>query len=162
MGILNLNKRKAGRHDPGAGSKPGASRRSDTMNIDYYLRLQPEQLMQLGLRHLESHADMEAATPSLPTGHEGAWLVEEIGGYTEWVDAAGAGYSLGWDWYVQAPSGRLGIRPHSIRTNIMLVNPAGADLGRALTEQGLMDWLQRWDWTVPVLEALRAEGCDIR
>ncbi len=132
------------------------------MNIDYYLRLQPEALTHLSLRHLESHVDLELTRPPRPQEREGAWLTEDIGGYTEWVDADGAGYSLGWDWYVQAPAGGLAVRQHSIRTNIMLVDCVGGDLGRAQTEQVLLDWLQRWDWKEQVLAALRADGCDIR
>lgn len=132
------------------------------MTIDYYLRLSREQLKQLSFRHLESHVDLEASRAAGRADQEGAWLSTEIGGYTEWADTADQGYSLGWDWYVHVPSGAMDVRPHSIRTNIMLITPEGADLGRAQTEQGLQDWLSCWNWAIQVLDALKSEGCEIR
>lgn len=128
------------------------------MNIDHYLRLEPQQLAQLRLRHLDSQVDMES--PGLGVGHasEGACVVQAIRGYTEWLDVGGQGYSLGWDWYVQVPQGTLAVTPHSLRTNIMLTNTAGHDLGRRQTEASLESWLQSWDWASTVWAVLGAGG----
>ncbi len=128
------------------------------MSIDYYLRLDPGRLAQLRFKHLESQVDPDTLQPAAPRDREGAWLADEIGGYTEWLDAGGVGYSVGWDWFVQTPLGTLAVRPHSIRTNIMLIGPAGEDLGRTRTEEGLERWLAGWDWASGVLQALRTEG----
>lgn len=128
------------------------------MNIDHYLRLEPQQLAQLRLRHLDSQGDMEG--PGLAAGQagEGACVLQAISGYTEWLDVGGQGYSLGWDWYVQVPQGTLAVTPHSLRTNIMLTNAAGHDLGRRQTEASLEDWLQSWDWASTVWAVLGAGG----
>lgn len=127
------------------------------MSLDYHLRLNPQQLAQLRLTHLDSQVDMEEPEPVPTQACEGARLAQAISGYTEWLDAGGRGYSLGWDWHVQLPQGTLAVTPHSLRTNIMLTDPCGDDLGRSQTEASLEHWLQSWDWASTVLAALRAD-----
>ncbi len=131
-----------------------------TMSIDHYLRLDLPRLAQLRWRHLESQVDSEGLEAGMSVQGEGACLAQQIGGYTEWLDSGGEGYSVGWDWYVQVPQGSLAVAPHSIRTNIMLVNASGEDLGRARTEEDLEHWLQSWDWASSVLQALRSDAAD--
>ena len=124
------------------------------MSIDFYLRLGAAQLAALRFEHLESHVDADLSDLAQQARSEGAWLTEGIEGYTEWVDCARAGYSIGWDWVVLPPSGRLALKAHSIRTNIMLTEPDGSDAGRARTESHLAGLLETWPWPDVVLGTL--------
>ncbi len=125
------------------------------MSIDFYRRLGAAQLASLRFEHLESHVDADLSDLALQARCEGAWLTEGIEGYTEWVDSARAGYSIGWDWVVQPPSGLLALKAHSIRTNIMLTEPDGTDAGRARTEMQLAELLGTWPWPETVLHSLQ-------
>jgi hypothetical protein len=125
------------------------------MSIDFYRRLGAAQLALLRFEHLESHVDADLSDLARQARCEGAWLTEGIEGYTEWVDSARAGYSIGWDWVVQPPSGLLALKAHSIRTNIMLTEPDGTDAGRARTEMHLAELLETWPWTETVLHTLK-------
>lgn len=125
------------------------------MSIDFYLRLDAAKLAQLRFEHLESHIDADLSDLAIQARCEGAWLTEGIEGYTEWVDSARAGYSIGWDWVVQPPTGLLAMKAHSIRTNIMLTQPDGSDAGRSRTELHLAELLQSWSWPDTVLTTLK-------
>lgn len=125
------------------------------MSIDFYLRLDAAQLASLRFEHLESHIDADLADLARQARYEGAWLSEGIEGYTEWVDSARAGYSIGWDWIVQPPTGLLALKAHSIRTNIMLMEADGSDAGRSRTELHLAELLESWSWSDAVLSTLQ-------
>ncbi len=62
----------------------------------------------------------------------------------------------GWDWVVTASVGVLMLQAGSIRTNVMLVDAQGADLGEEATSQQFAAYLGTWDWQAAVLEHLKA------
>ena len=133
-------------------SHPPLSR--TTMNFDGLVRIPASELSHLRLSHLQSEVDVpedEFATADSLLGAVPA----QATGYTEWVGADDPGISLGWDWIVGGALGVLALRPLSIRTNVMLVDPQGEDLGEPATVQLLAGYLAGWDWQSAVLEQLR-------
>ena len=126
------------------------------MGLDCYLRLRRAELEALRLEHLESSvdsSDVEGAAALL----EGASALMAIEGYTEWVSTEPVPHSIGWDWSLTMGHDLLDVKPHSIRTNIMLVRDDGTDAGQAQTEHAIIDFLAGWDWSGTVLAAV--QGC---
>lgn len=125
------------------------------MSLDSYLRLRRSDLEALRLEHLESNVDPSDIENGAAARAEGASVLPAIEGYTEWVSAAAVPHSIGWDWSLRLGPGELMVKPHSIRTNIMLLQPDGSDAGQALTERAIIDYLAGWDWATPVLAAIQ-------
>lgn len=108
-----------------------------SISADSYIRLSLEQLQAVRLEHLISDLDADPA----PTGGEAT----AISGYTEWASAEAPRVSLGWDWELAPHDGglrRLGLP----RSNVMLVDAAGADLGPAASDAALARLVDRMDW----------------
>lgn len=62
--------------------------------------------------------------------------------------------SIGWDWL--AESSYLVMVTGSVRTNLMLTDEQGQDLGQAATVTEVERWLKRWGWQRPVLSVVAA------
>lgn len=125
------------------------------MLMDYYLRVRMEQLQTLRFAHLVSeldHADNECAESCCT---EGAALAKPITGLTEWTSDAQPAHSIGWDWVLKGADGQMGVQEHSVRTNIMLVDAQGVDLGRQQTETALLALIARLNWADQVLGTLQ-------
>ena len=112
-----------------------------SISADSYIRLTLEQLQAVRLEHLIS--DIDADRP--PAG--GAATATAISGYTEWASAEVPRVSLGWDWELAPYEG--GLRPRRLglpRSNVMLVDAAGADLGPAASDAALARLVDQMDW----------------
>jgi len=122
---------------------------------DYYLRLRQEQLEKLRLHHLvsEVNASSDEALDAYRT--EAARAAAAITGYTEWASQAQPAHSVGWDWTLGGDGVTLHINDHSLRTNIMLMNADGVDLGRQQTLQALLHLVSVCDWESQVLGAIQ-------
>lgn len=108
-----------------------------SISADSYIRLSLEQLQAVRLEHLISDLDADPA----PTDGEAT----AISGYTEWTSAEAPRVSLGWDWELAPHDG--GLRRFGLpRSNVMLVDAAGADLGPAASDAALARLVDRMDW----------------
>ena len=108
------------------------------ISTDGYIRLTFDQLGSLRFGHLISGLD-ETDDCAAPGG---------ITGYTEWTSAGAPVLSLGWDWIMVAGGGgivelkRLG----APRSNCMLQDTAGADLGFTATLARLSRFVDSLAW----------------
>ncbi len=114
--------------------------------------MQEAQLRLLSLRQLDAHLDMSAVAEDVPRSSAGA-SVSSICGYTEWVSDSAPVVSVGWDWMASA-TGLLAVIPKSIRTNLMLIDAAGNDLGHAQTTEAIQRVLSQRPWQASVLAKL--------
>ena len=120
-----------------APSRPGAA-------PDGYLRVSGEELLRVRLEHLLSGLDDEAPShTSLGAGATAATLA----GFTEWVGHWRPAISVGWDWQAgDAPGAVHYRRVGSPRSNLMLVDARGRDLGFELTAFRVGLWLDQHGW----------------
>lgn len=99
------------------------------LSEDGYVRLSFAEIQSVPLVHRISGLD-EPTRPADSTGG----LQTSITGYTEWVSTTDPVITLGWDWQMEAAHHTVSLRRTSDpRSNVMLLDPAGADLGPART-----------------------------
>jgi hypothetical protein len=121
---------------------------SPSMCPDGYVRLSEHGLAQVQLVHASSGVD-DALLAELRVSAIDAFSA----GYTEWQSTrfpGSAGVSIGWDWYLDRWSGALLIVGSYVRSNIMVVDIFGADIGMAGTEQAILRRLARLNWSSTV------------
>ncbi|HEV3105764.1 MAG TPA: DUF4902 domain-containing protein [Trinickia sp.] len=120
---------------------------------DGYVRLPERALGELQLEHVDSGLD-EALLAELRADSVDAVSA----GYTEWQRTRhpGAAYlSVGWDWYLDRASGALLVAWGDVRSNIMCIDPGGADIGMKATARALMRRLAQINWPNAVARAAR-------
>ncbi len=123
-------------------------------HVDGYVRLQEPALAQLHLVHLDSGLDDSLLAELRAEGVDAS-----CAGYTEWQcprTSATSQMTLGWDWYVDPISGALLVAWSDIRSNVMCVDPRGADLGTAYTTRALLRWVAGLNWPNAVAQAALA------
>ena len=120
-----------------APSRPGAA-------PDGYLRVSGEELRQVRLEHLLSGLDEEL--PQCAPGGTGA-TAATLAGFTEWVGDWQPAISVGWDWQAGHSAGAAHyLRVGPPRTNLMLIDARGRDLGFELTAFRVGLWLDQHSW----------------
>ncbi|MBA2674457.1 DUF4902 domain-containing protein [Ramlibacter sp.] len=125
--------------------------------MNFALRFPASELVHMRLDHLDSGIDVPEFEP-FAQGAQSPSDAPESTGYTEWIGAANASISVGWDWFVSAGIPLLTLRAGTIRTNLMLTDARGVDLGREATLQRLDGYLRSWAWQPAVLQHLHAQG----
>lgn len=115
---------------------------------DGFIRLRLASLSFSSMHHLHSRIDEGLGDDLRSVGFE-----TPKAGLTEWSVNGLPSASLGWDWYVSAVNNRMYAAVATLRTNLMLVDAKGYDLG----EYGstlLQSWLTQWPWDSRVRHAL--------
>ena len=113
---------------------------------DGYIRLTPEAMVDVQLKHMISGLDQEENE-----SRNGGTSRTRITGYTEWVSNDIPYISLGWDWELDVISERLSyVRTGEARSNIMMVNSHYIDLGRRDTREILGSIIDVTDWKIVV------------
>jgi len=116
---------------------------------DGYIRLSLKRLAMLHLVHVTSVCDnvllAELIADAIPA---------RLAGYTEWTSETPPFVSLGWDWYGGEISRRCLLITNDVRSNIMLLDGRGYDLGMHRTSHFIASWLAALDWQDAVLSAL--------
>lgn len=121
-------------------------------HVDGYVRLLEQALADLHLVHLDSALDESLLAELRAEGFDAS-----SAGYTEWQRVRGPGaahITLGWDWYVDRSSGALLVAWSDVRSNVMCVDPAGADLGQAHTARALLQRIAGLNWPNTVAQAV--------
>lgn len=122
-----------------------------TLAPDGYVRLRLKDLGALSFFHLfsESDADFleELQAQAIPAS---------MAGFSEWRSDTEPALSLGWAWFVPNQSSQLLLAPERARSNLMLIDAAGYDLGSVKTSSLLRVWLNMFDWQSTVRAALQA------
>lgn len=123
------------------------------MTFDYYVRISESRLQGLRLVHLESGVDLSEGDEVSDRSQSDA-VESQLTGYTEWLAESAPEISVGWDWMLSGPLGKLTVRETSIRTNVMLVDESGADLGHEATIHAWSRLLSDDAWHATVLDTL--------
>lgn len=128
---------------------PHASPSKTRISPDGYIRLSLANLAELPFIHLESTSDPDFCNELL--AHT---IQTRVAGFSEYRSDTTPAISLGWSWYVHSPSNRLLLAPEAVRSNVMLIDIHGYDVG-AITTSGLLGtWLAVFDWQSSVRSKL--------
>jgi hypothetical protein len=114
---------------------------------DGYIRMPLKRLALLQFMHVTSACDKfllaELVADAVPAG---------AAGYTEWISTTAPVVSVGWDWYCDNVSCRC-LLINEVRSNIMLVDSQGCDLGPRRSARLIAAWLGALEWQPVVLAA---------
>jgi Domain of unknown function (DUF4902) len=132
-------------------SSTSGSLESIQVSRDGYIRLLPAAFRVIPLVHLISGLEEE---PAWVDGAAGA-QVSAIIGYTEWITTESPAITIGWDWQLGASMGsarctRLG----EVRSNVMLLDAEGSDLGPQRSCELLGEVIDARPWSAEVLSAV--------
>jgi hypothetical protein len=120
------------------------------MNNDGQIRLTYDGLQDLDLVHLISGLDEDGP----PLSNEGA-VQTAITGYTEWVTHSPPRVTLGWDWQMLAAPNQVELlRVGEPRSNLMLQNGAGGDMGHEKSSMLLETFIDAFDWQSETLSSV--------
>jgi hypothetical protein len=76
-------------------------------------------------------------------------------GYTEWVSTEKPAITIGWDWRLSASKGAAScLRFGEVRSNVMLMDDQGRDLGPQRSAELLGAELDGINWSDQVLQAV--------
>jgi len=108
-------------------------------------------LMQIKLSHIASGLDEE---PRTETRESNASLTT-ITGYTEWFSGTSIRISIGWDWYLGVVDGKCTFkRINPPRSNVMLVDSSGNQMGRKKSNMSLIRKIDECQWQNRVRECI--------
>jgi hypothetical protein len=109
----------------------GARQLQLQVSDDGYVRLGVADFRSIPLFHCLSELDSDAPEPARrPSGAVAA----SIDGYTEWVSETTPALSLGWDWRIATTAGSVRyVRDGDVRSNVMLIDVRGGDIGAMAT-----------------------------
>lgn len=79
-------------------------------------------------------------------------------GFSEWKSDGNPAISVGWGWFIHSHLGRMMLAPHGVRSNVMLIDKYGYDLGPVKTSNLFHTWLDAFEWQDTVRMAV---GSDI-
>ncbi|HYD94468.1 MAG TPA: DUF4902 domain-containing protein [Noviherbaspirillum sp.] len=126
-----------------------ATAAAPAVSHDGYIRLRLASLDQMPFIHLYSESDagflQELRGQDLPA---------RCAGFSEWKSDTNPAISLGWGWFIDSNSDRLQVAPDEVRSNVMLVDQHGYDLGPHKTASLFGAWLNRFAWQPAVCTAL--------
>lgn len=123
------------------------------MSPDGYIRLPLGSLASLSFVHLFSHTD----TDFLEDLRDNSIAVSTAG-FSEWKSETRPDISLGWGWFIQSQTGKILLAPDGVRSNLMLIDTTGYDLGPLRTSSLLHTWLQGFEWQGAVKSALHKDS----
>jgi len=125
------------------------------ISSDGYIRLHLDHLSALRFVHLASDRDAsflaELHAKTVPA---------RTAGFCEWVSETTPAVSVGWGWFIHNPSNRLLLAPDAIRSNVMLTDIHGYDLGPIVTSNLFGTWLTVYNWQEAVSVALERSLAD--
>jgi len=120
------------------------------MSPDGYIRVPLASLNAMSFIHLFSQSDddflRELRAQTVPACSAG---------FSEWKSETEPPISLGWGWFVHSQSRHLLLAPDGIRSNVMLIDTCGYDLGVMKTSHLFGMWLNDFDWQGTVGMSLR-------
>jgi hypothetical protein len=125
-----------------------------TVSHDGYIRMSLKHLSELPFVHLASDID-----PAILEELQMQTVPARAAGYSEWVSDTTPAISLGWSWFVHSQSRQLLPAPEAVRSNVMLVDVRGYDLGQTATSLLFGTWLATHDWQHEVCNAIDIPSC---
>lgn len=123
--------------------------RAPALSTDGYVRLPLASLNALPFVHLFSESDdeflRELRVQTVPA---------RSAGFSEWQSDTDPAISVGWGWFIHEESEAMMLAPDGVRSNVMLVDMQGYDLGPARTSHLFCTWLNSFPWQGVVNVAL--------
>lgn len=123
--------------------------RALAVSPDGYIRIRLSCLDVLPFVHLFSESDdgflQELKAQTVPARHAG---------FSEWISDTSPPISIGWGWFVHSDTRRMLLAPDRVRSNVMLVDVQGYDLGPQKTASLFGAWLGAFEWQPTVSTAL--------
>ncbi|WP_414442812.1 DUF4902 domain-containing protein [Burkholderia sp. 22PA0106] len=112
------------------------------MPNDGYVRLPRHQLRVLSFAHRATELD-RSLLDELNVGN----IMARCAGITEWECRSDTCryITVGWDWFVDE-CGRTALADDDVRSNVMLLDETGRDLGMRQTANAFRDVIERLDW----------------
>jgi hypothetical protein len=125
--------------------------RAPAVSPDGYIRLSLVNLTSLSFLHLFSETDYglleELRRQTVPA---------RSAGFSEWKSDTSPAVSIGWGWFIHSRSDRMFLAPEEVRSNVMLIDALGYDLGPLKTSNLFCAWLNDFEWQHAVSDALHA------
>ncbi|WP_158598066.1 DUF4902 domain-containing protein [Noviherbaspirillum saxi] len=116
---------------------------------DGYIRLRLASLNALSFVHLFSECDTgflrELQAQTIPA---------IAAGFSEWKTMTDPVISIGWGWFIHGDSECMLLAPDGVRSNVMLIDAHGYDLGSQRTSTLFGTWLSSFEWQSVVTVAL--------
>lgn len=125
-------------------------RHAPSISPDGYIRLRLASLNDLSFVHLYSESDSDFLQEL-----KGQTVPARDAGFSEWKSETNPAISLGWSWFIHSQSERMLLAPEAIRSNVMLIDAYGYDLGPIQTSNLFSTWLNAFEWQGVVSMALR-------
>lgn len=119
---------------------------------DFYVRSGELHFQRMLLRHVQS--ELELTNEASPSHESEGASASVLCGCSEWVTESDPPITAGWDWAVTA-SGDVLLNRHSVRTNLMLVDENGNDLGHVVSIAAVVRRIEQLPWQHSALSALR-------
>ena len=123
--------------------------RTLALSPDGYIRLPLTSLNRLSFVHLFSYHDdaflEELRAQTIPA---------RLAGFSEWKSDTEPAVSLGWGWFIHEDFDWLMLAPDGVRSNVMLLDAYGYDLGAMRTSDLFCTWLHAFPWQDAVSVAL--------
>lgn len=120
--------------------------------LDFYVRLRELHFQRMALRHVQS--ELEVTDETNPSRESEGARTSVLCGCSEWVTESDPPITAGWDW-TMTPSGGVLLNRHSVRTNLMLVDGIGGDLGHVPSIEAVVRRIEQLPWQRCVLSLLR-------
>jgi hypothetical protein len=120
---------------------------------DGYVRLSIEQLSGLPIVHLASFHD-----PDFLDELASQAILCKAAGFCECRSDTTPAISFGWGWYVHGVSNSLLLAPDPVRSNVMLIDKYGYDMGNVATASLLGSWLELFNWQSWVDEVVHVDS----
>lgn len=109
---------------------------------DGYVRMPLSLFMELPLVHFLSGLNDEPIRQAVEGGTEAS-----ISGYSEWLSDTFPRITVGWDWHLDLTTGiPRYLRDGWPRSNIMLIDADGQDLGDEATATSIAFWIDQAGW----------------
>lgn len=120
-----------------------------TVSHDGYIRLSLQALSEMPFMHLASDLD-----PCILSHLKLQTVPAQEAGYSEWSSMTAPTVSIGWSWFIHDQTKRLLPAPETIRSNVMLIDAHGYDLGKVASSYLFVTWLNLQDWQETVADAV--------
>lgn len=127
------------------------------LSPDGYIRLPLADFLEFSFLHFYSESDadflQELRIKTIPA---------RLAGFTEWKSESNPAISIGWAWFIREQSDTILLAPDRVRSNLMLRDAQGYDLGPQNTAELLSAWLNIFNWKDTVkISVLTSENCQI-
>lgn len=88
----------------------------------------------------------------------GQTLPAQSAGYSEWKSDTCPAITIGWGWFIHSRTNRICLALDGVRSNVMLIDALGYDLGPLKTSNLFCSWLNDFDWQHMVSTALHSSN----